>query len=152
MMQFSFNGEVISIEIEKSETNFSSPNMQLEYSPKTMWAYVNGRRLKVTVANHKDDWWVHIAGQILKLEYVEQGASTADEAGGLIAPMPGKILEVLVVEGQAVTTGQPLMIMEAMKMEHKIVSPLDGEVSALYYQANDQVEGGVTLMEIQETD
>ena len=64
----------------------------------------------------------------------------------------GKILEVLVVEGQEVTTGQPLMIMEAMKMEHKIVSPLDGEVSALYYQANDQVEGGVTLMEIQETD
>ena len=43
------------------------------------------------------------------------------------------------------------MIMEAMKMEHKMVSPLDGEVSALYYQTV-WVEGGVTLMEIQETD
>ena len=74
--------------------------MQLEYSPKTMWAYVNGRRVKVTVANHKDEWWVHIADQILKLEYVEQGASTADEAGGLIAPMPGKFLRFSLLKGK----------------------------------------------------
>ena len=152
MMQFSFNGELIDLEIEKTGTTFSSPNIHLEYSPKTMWATMNDRRFKVTVANHKDEWWVHISGQILKLEYVEQGANTADDSGGLIAPMPGKILEVLVVEGQEVTTGQPLMIMEAMKMEHKIVSPVNGEVSTLYFQANDQVEGGVTLMEIQESD
>ena len=148
MMQFSFNGEVINIEIEKSGTNFSSQNMQLEYSPKTMWAYVNGRRLKVTVANHKDEWWVHIAGQILKLEYVEQGASTADETGGLIAPMPGKILEVLVVEGQEVTTGQPLMIMEAMKMEHKIVADRDAVVEIVHFNAGDQVTQGAELIKL----
>ena len=53
-------------------------------------------------------------------EYVEQGAGVRQmRPEAPIAPMPGRILEVLVVEGQEVTIGQPLMIMEAMKMEHK---------------------------------
>ena len=57
------------------------------------------------------------------------GASSADDEGGLTAPMPGKILEVHVAEGQSVASGDILMVMEAMKMEHKIVASSDGRLN-----------------------
>ena len=64
-----------------------------------------------------------------QFEVVEAGASSADDEGGLTAPMPGKILEVHVSEGQSVTSGDILMVMEAMKMEHKIVASSDGRLN-----------------------
>jgi 3-methylcrotonyl-CoA carboxylase alpha subunit len=62
--------------------------------------------------------------------------------------MPGKILDVLVSEGQSVSSGDALMIMEAMKMEHKIVSGQDGVIESIYFDTGDQVEQGAVLLSI----
>ncbi len=69
-------------------------------------------------------------------------------AGGLVAPMPGAVLRILVAEGDVVAAGTPLMVMEAMKMEHTITSPADGVVSALNVTAGTQVERGAVLVEL----
>ena len=71
----------------------------------------------------------------------------ADEAdgGGLIAPMPGKILSVHVAVGDTVTAGQLLLVLEAMKMEHHITAPQPGAVSELRVAEGDQVDGGALL-------
>jgi 3-methylcrotonyl-CoA carboxylase alpha subunit len=65
-------------------------------------------------------------------------ASAAD--GAIIAPMPGKVIAVDVAEGQAVTAGQRLMVLEAMKMEHALTAPFDGTVSELSASVGGQVQ------------
>jgi biotin carboxyl carrier protein len=68
--------------------------------------------------------------------------------GGLTAPMPGTVREVLVKTGQRVREGQPMMILEAMKMEHQISAPEPGEVSSIYFKEGDRVDMGEILISI----
>ena len=67
-------------------------------------------------------------------------------AGGLIAPMPGKVIDIKVNKGKKVQAGDTLVILEAMKMEHSIKASEDGTVSELLISVNDQVENGALLM------
>jgi 3-methylcrotonyl-CoA carboxylase alpha subunit len=69
---------------------------------------------------------------------------TAD--GRLTAPMPGKVVAVIASSGQQVRKGEPLVIMEAMKMEHTIAAPSDGLVEEVLYQVGDQVADGAPLL------
>jgi len=66
--------------------------------------------------------------------------------GGLAAPMPGKIIAVLVEAGAKVEKGAPLLILEAMKMEHTIKAPAGGTVRELLYGVGEQVEEGAELL------
>jgi 3-methylcrotonyl-CoA carboxylase alpha subunit len=66
--------------------------------------------------------------------------------GGLAAPMPGKIVAVLVETGATVEKGTPLLILEAMKMEHTIKAPAGGTVKELLYRVGEQVEEGAELL------
>jgi glutaconyl-CoA/methylmalonyl-CoA decarboxylase subunit gamma len=68
--------------------------------------------------------------------------------GVVRSPMPGKIVSVNISVGDTVTKGQPLLILESMKMENTISSPIDGTVSAVLVAANDAVQHGQTLAEI----
>jgi 3-methylcrotonyl-CoA carboxylase alpha subunit len=73
-------------------------------------------------------------------------ASAAD--GAIIAPMPGKVIAVDVAEGQAVTAGQRLMVLEAMKMEHALTAPFDGVVEGLSVSAGGQVQVEAVLAKV----
>ena len=75
-----------------------------------------------------------------------QAGDDVDAVGGLVAPMPGKVVAVLVAAGATVSRGQPLMVMEAMKMEHTIAAPADGVVAELLHQVGDQVAEGAALL------
>ena len=66
-------------------------------------------------------------------------------AGSLVAPMPGTVIRVGVQIGDKVTQGQPLLWLEAMKMEHTIAAPVDGVVGELTVEAGQQVEVGAVL-------
>jgi 3-methylcrotonyl-CoA carboxylase alpha subunit len=66
--------------------------------------------------------------------------------GGLTAPMPGKVIAVLVDAGAKVERGAPLLIMEAMKMEHTIMAPAAGAVKEILYAVGDQVAEGAELI------
>jgi len=69
-------------------------------------------------------------------------------AGGLNSPMPGKIFKVTAVEGDKVTKGQTILILEAMKMEHAIKADKDGILKKIFFKVGEQVQGGVALAEI----
>jgi 3-methylcrotonyl-CoA carboxylase alpha subunit len=74
-------------------------------------------------------------------------AGEHEAAGGrLTAPMPGKVVAVIASGGQQVKKGEPLVIMEAMKMEHTIAAPSDGLVEEILYQVGDQVADGAPLL------
>ncbi|WP_420404118.1 acetyl/propionyl/methylcrotonyl-CoA carboxylase subunit alpha [Nisaea sp.] len=74
------------------------------------------------------------------------GADAGEDSGHVMAPMPGKLIAVQVSAGTHVARGDPLMVLEAMKMEHVIRAPHDGVVAALHYAAGDQVEEGADLL------
>ena len=72
--------------------------------------------------------------------------SDANQDANFNAPMNGTIVALLVEPGEKVEKGQPILIMEAMKMEHSIVAPEDGMVDSFYFQAGELVDGGATLL------
>jgi len=76
----------------------------------------------------------------------EGQASAAD--GAIIAPMPGKVIAVDVSEGQAVTAGQRLLVLEAMKMEHALTAPFDGVIEGLTVTAGAQVQVEAVLARV----
>ena len=79
-----------------------------------------------------------------------QGAGQGDEtAGRLTAPMPGKVIALLAEPGKRVEKGAPLLVLEAMKMEHTIKAPRAGVVKAFLFEAGDQVSEGVELVELE---
>ncbi|MGE8261174.1 MAG: acetyl-CoA carboxylase biotin carboxyl carrier protein subunit, partial [Stenotrophomonas sp.] len=65
------------------------------------------------------------------------------------APMPGKIISISVKAGDKVEKGQPLLVMEAMKMEHTISATADGTVGEVFYGVGDQVTEGAELVSIE---
>ncbi|WP_374517466.1 acetyl/propionyl/methylcrotonyl-CoA carboxylase subunit alpha [Undibacterium squillarum] len=94
---------------------------------------------------------VHVfaAGQHTELHYHDPLAHAGDaeaEGGRLTAPMPGKIVAVMTEKGRAVKKGEALLIMEAMKMEHTISAPHDGEIAEILYAVGDQVSEGAQLL------
>ena len=81
-----------------------------------------------------------------EIDPIAHSADGAKEAGGLAAPMPGKVIAFLAGAGDTVTEGQPLAVMEAMKMEHTITAPRDGTIVELLYAVGDQVSEGGELL------
>jgi acetyl/propionyl-CoA carboxylase alpha subunit len=76
-------------------------------------------------------------------------AAREDDPGSLHAPMPGRIIKVLVAEGDDVTDGQVVIVLEAMKMEHSLRAPYDGVVTSVTAAPGDQVEAGTVLVVIE---
>ena len=110
----------------------------------------NGRRQFSKVTIHKNKVLVHMSFGDVLLEVLPRFVVPGLEiqAGGLVAPMPGKVINLNVKKGSKVKTGDTLVILEAMKMEHSIKAAEDGIISELYVSNNDQVENGALLMVI----
>jgi 3-methylcrotonyl-CoA carboxylase alpha subunit len=110
---------------------------------------LDGATVRGTVVRDGDVFHIFSAGTHVVLNYndplAHAGAAEA-EGGRLTAPMPGKIVAVLVVKGQTIEKGTPLLIMEAMKMEHTIAAPANGTVEELLYAVGDQVAEGAQLL------
>jgi 3-methylcrotonyl-CoA carboxylase alpha subunit len=109
---------------------------------------VGGARLKAGYSRAGQNIALFTGGRALRLTLVE--ALPADEAeavtGGVTAPMPGTVTAIPVVPGTAVKKGQPLVVMEAMKMEFTLSAPADGVVSAVHYAVGALVDEGAALV------
>ena len=102
-----------------------------------------------SVRRDGEQFHVFSGGRHLALTYNDPMAHAGEHeaAGGrLTAPMPGKVVAVLAQAGQDVKKGEPLVIMEAMKMEHTIAAPSDGLVEEVLYGVGDQVADGAPLL------
>ena len=101
---------------------------------------------RVTVSKNKILVHMPFGDVMLQLKPRFKIPGTEVTAGGLVAPMPGKVIDVKVKKGKKVKAGDTLVILEAMKMEHSIKAVEDGTVSELLISLNDQVENGALLM------
>ena len=149
MMEFKTSEGRIEINPTRDGASFIHEGI-IVHTGENLWLEIDGRKHKAVATKVGDAWWVHVLGHTLQFEVVEPGASSSDDEGGLTAPMPGKILEVHVSVGQTVSSGDVLMVMEAMKMEHKIVAGSDGVVETILFKEGDQVPQGAELLTISE--
>ncbi len=88
------------------------------------------------------------AAAIVSLDLLAHAGEGQAEGGRLTAPMPGKVISIAVKAGDTVRKGQPLAVMEAMKMEHTIAAPADGTVAEVLYAPGDQVAEGAELLKL----
>ena len=88
------------------------------------------------------------ATRIALLDPLAHAGEDQTQGGNLSAPMPGKVVAFLVKAGDAVEAGQPLAVLEAMKMEHTMAAPADGVVEELLYAPGDQVMEGAELLRL----
>jgi acetyl/propionyl-CoA carboxylase alpha subunit len=113
---------------------------------------VDGRRQHVTVVRGAGiQWWVHANGHTSMLEWLDPlpaSMQSRSAAGSLRAPMPGQIRAVNVSSGQTVNAGDVLVILEAMKMEHRIEAPHDGLVVAVHFQVGQSVAADAVLLDL----
>ena len=110
------------------------------------------RRLRLAVYVHGERVAVFApeASVLLRqIDAIAHAGEATPEAGRLTAPMPGKVIAFLAQPGDAVTQGQALAVMEAMKMEHTLHAPRDGVVAELLYAVGDPVAEGGELLRLQ---
>ncbi len=118
-------------------------------------AEIAGSRLRARVVRRGEALTIFARGYSHDLIVIDRlAASAAHDAGTgrLTAPMPGKIIEVMIADGAAVEAGTPLLVLEAMKMEHTIKAPAAGTVRRVCFAVGDQVEEGAELVEIEEAE
>ncbi|MBL8311150.1 MAG: acetyl/propionyl/methylcrotonyl-CoA carboxylase subunit alpha [Burkholderiales bacterium] len=125
-------------------------------------AYIDGEQVTLTLGDSQRlarvlssgaHRVVLLSGERFEFDAVDRYAPPESEdghGGHLTAPMPGSVVSVLAKVNDAVKKGQPLIIMEAMKMEHTIVAPFDGVVEAIYFAAKEQVKEGAELVALSE--
>jgi len=116
---------------------------------------VDGLRRRVTAVEvSPGEWWAQASdGETVVLRWLSplpEPDARVRSGDSLAAPMPGQVLALLVEEGQAVRAGDPLLILEAMKMEHTIRAPHDGVVTAIYARQGTQVAASAVLLDVRQ--
>ncbi|MCK5424983.1 MAG: acetyl/propionyl/methylcrotonyl-CoA carboxylase subunit alpha, partial [Emcibacter sp.] len=112
---------------------------------------VGGHKISAKVIKDGQDFTIFHGATVSHLHHYLPGAEGEDEDGGsgvINTPMPGKVTQVMVKDGEQVAQGQPLMILEAMKMEHTIKAQISGRVEGFTLCVGDQVTDGQVLIRI----
>ena len=117
-------------------------------------AQLGDRRLQVAVVVAGERRHVFLDGHahaLTRVDTLHTGGQGDDAHGGLRAPMPGKVIALLAAAGSTVDKGTPLLVMEAMKMEHTLTAPANGTVKAFRCAPGEQVADGVELVDFEAT-
>jgi acetyl/propionyl-CoA carboxylase alpha subunit len=109
---------------------------------------INSRRAAQRVTRSREHLYMQSVRGTVTFDIVPRFVAPGSdlEFGGLNAPMPGAVIDVRVVLGQFVASGETLVVMEAMKMEHVISAPHAGTVSAIFVTIGQQVDNGAVLL------
>lgn len=114
---------------------------------------INGKPVTAFVSADGAKRWITINGRTFMLTKQsgarKRGSGSQQGAGGLTAPMPGQVRVVNVSEGDSVTKGQTLLVLEAMKMEIRIQAPMDGVVKSLAVKVGQTVEREQELINVE---
>ena len=122
--------------------------------------FIDRRAYAVSIEGEAQGYQVTVAGHLYGVEVEDERERAAHEAerarakagGDVKSVMPGVVVELLVAEGDAVEAGQPLLILEAMKMQNEIEAPSAGRVKRVLVAPGEAVAGGAKLLTLEPTD
>lgn len=115
------------------------------------------RSFDVTTCETKSRYQSYVNGAQIHFDFLDErelrrqstGGAQKAGSGRIVAPMPGKVVDVKVKAGDTVTAGQGVVIVEAMKMQNEFKSDIDGVVRDVRVKTGDSVEGGAVLVSIE---
>ncbi|WP_201985348.1 biotin/lipoyl-containing protein [Hymenobacter rubidus] len=117
--------------------SYNAELIEADYAAKTIALKINGQRVELQAKDRFD----------LLLDRLGMSNATATKVNELKAPMPGLIVDIRVQPGQTVHKGDPLLVLEAMKMENILKAPADGTVGSLKVSLRDNVQKGQVLVQ-----
>jgi acetyl/propionyl-CoA carboxylase alpha subunit len=159
-LSFSHAGQHHAVEVQQNGREYKASKdgksvvaSILDTAPGEIHLRIDGADWRVLWARHGRKIWLHFDGRSY---YVEKQAGSAVAGGAatsgertLRAPMPGQVRQVLVENGQAVKAGETLVLLEAMKMEIRILSPGDGKVARVAVKQGQSVEKEQVLVQLE---
>ena len=140
-LSFTLDGKTYNYHKISTECSFSKMVLRQETNNHSLYWYKNSGVI--------DGWDVTVEKPQALMKKNTSPSTHNNNNKEIISPMPGKILQINVKTGDLVKSGQTLLVMEAMKMEHTIKSPRSGTVSNIPWNRGDRVEGGIILMELE---
>ena len=155
-ISFQFENEIHQIKysyINKESISILEKNVEIiSFDNEMLECVIDDIRSQYQIYRDEDKLFVFDPFNDIQLKVLPRfvDPNTSSIEGGLLAPMPGKISEVLIKKDQKVKAGQSLMIIEAMKMEQTIKSPNAGKISKIMVKKGQQVENGESLLVIDE--
>ena len=158
--EYAFDGEVVGASLEKEGENLrvkaGDKDFLLIPSGKNLYtAMIDGKKSSIAVAKGKDSYFVDIDSVLLEITDPSDassfgaGGGAAGEKDKIYAPMPGKIVKIMVEVGDEVKEKQPMVIVEAMKMENQVNAKAVGKVKAVNFAAGDQVDTETPIIELE---
>jgi biotin carboxyl carrier protein len=146
------------VRLEDSSGGNSRPiETEVVARPGLLSIRLNGRVLDLVVDGRPPELDVFASGRraAVRVESARMRAAASvrarDAKGGdgvILSPMPGKVVKVLVKEGDEVSAGTPLIVVEAMKMENELLAERNGVVATIFVKAGDAVDGGARLIAV----
>ncbi|MZR31149.1 acetyl-CoA carboxylase biotin carboxylase subunit [Sneathiella litorea] len=115
-------------------------------------ADIAGHKLSAAAVTQGDKIIVMTTGRQVELMQI---TNDFDDVGGeagvgaITAPMPGKLIQIFIESGATVNKGDPLVVLEAMKMEHTLTAPRDGTIEDIFFEVGDQVDDGTVLVRLE---
>ena len=157
--EFIINDESVESALEKNGDNFKVTVGDSEFVLQPMGnnlyaTYVNGKKSVVAVVKNKDVYYIDVDSVLLEArEPSAEGfaGGAGDQAAvkdKIFAPMPGKIVKIMVAVGDEVDIKQPMVIVEAMKMENQVNAKAKGKVKAVNFAVGDQVDTETPIIEL----
>ncbi len=153
------NGEPVSLSMERHEDGQlvavgDSQAAVKRLAPGLYAVTLDAVRKTAAVARTKSGYLVEIDSVVYEVQEPSEAgfAGTAGDHGAkdkVFAPMPGKIVKIMVAVGDAVEVKQPLVIVEAMKMENQVNAKAKGKVKAVNFKAGDQVDTETAIIELE---
>jgi len=139
-----------------ADSRFTATLDQQEFAVRTfpeqpLSLEIDGIRCHLPVEHQGDSWWVQTPEASYRLGWVSPlpvGVKQSGAQGSLLSPMPGQVVKIQVEPGQQVNKDDLLMVIEAMKMEHRITAPYDGQVAKLHFEVGQSVQSGVKLLDL----
>lgn len=161
--EFQISGETYKIEIDSEgglyRVNVGNGFIDVDarhISENCLSLIMGGRSYKVYIASNEKRSYLYVGGHHLCLEETEEAvqigyakaAGTTTGQQSVSAPMPGTVVTIQVKEGDEVEKNQSLVIVESMKMENALRSPIQGCVKKIHFKDGDLVDAGVPIVEL----
>src|SRR5688572_10523783 len=157
-LDISSNGKIFTLTVDDKTIQAELLHADREASPHEgngkLNLLIDGQHVTAYISSDNAKRWVTVNGQtfvLTKSSGARKGGHAHHAAGKLTAPMPGQVRAVNANEGDTVTKGQTLLVLEAMKMEIRVHAPQDGVVKKLFVKQGQTVEREQILIEIVDT-
>ncbi|MGZ3789491.1 MAG: acetyl-CoA carboxylase biotin carboxyl carrier protein subunit [Bacteriovorax sp.] len=152
--QFLLDDEIVEIDVIDESASFVLFNFQGEEYSVNLGSLQDGKMVLNLKGKNRPvilvDTHYVVDGQEFQITAPKRGRTKVRSLalGQMKSPMPGKILKLLVKVGDEVEVGSPILVMEAMKMEHTIKASKAGKIETIFFKEGDQVAGGVELVKL----